>query len=294
MPLKLGGSMDSKEIEKRRLALDDHMHLTEDGVEFWYARDIMNVYGYTRWQNFEVAINRAKISLESTETPAQNHFTEASKMVPLGSGAERLVKDYMLTRYACYLIAQNGDPRKEEIAFAQSYFALQTRKQEFIEQRMLELRRLTERDALTESEKVLAAIAFERGVDQRGFAIIKSKGDEVLFGGNNTKAMKKRFGVPEKKPLADVLPDVTMAAKNLANSMTSHNTESKDLCGVKQIGDEHLQNNRSVRGTLVKRGIKPEDLPPEEDAKKLKRRVEADERKLRQGAPGFGPTPQDL
>lgn len=294
MPLKLGGSMDSKEIEKRRLALDDHMHVTEDGVEFWYARDIMNVYGYTRWQNFEVAINRAKISLESTETPAQNHFTEASKMVPLGSGAERLVKDYMLTRYACYLIAQNGDPRKEEIAFAQSYFALQTRKQELIEQRMLELRRLTERDALTESEKVLAAIAFERGVDQRGFAIIKSKGDEVLFGGNNTKAMKKRFGVPEKKPLADVLPDVTMAAKNLANSMTSHNTESKDLCGVKQIGDEHLQNNRSVRGTLVKRGIKPEDLPPEEDAKKLKRRVEADERKLRQGAPGFGPTPQDL
>lgn len=146
MPLKLGGSMDSKEIEKRRLALDDHMHLTEDGVEFWYARDIMNVYGYTRWQNFEVAINRAKISLESTETPAQNHFTEASKMVPLGSGAERSVKDYMLTRYACYLIAQNGDPRKEEIAFAQSYFALQTRKQELIEQRMLELRRLTEKE----------------------------------------------------------------------------------------------------------------------------------------------------
>lgn len=294
MPLKLGGSMDSKEIEKRRLALDDHMHLTEDGVEFWYARDIMNVYGYTRWQNFEVAINRAKISLESTETPDQNHFTEASKMVPLGSGAERSVKDYMLTRYACYLIAQNGDPRKEEIAFAQSYFALQTRKQELIEQRMLELRRLTERDALTESEKVLAAIAFERGVDQRGFATIKSKGDEVLFGGNNTKAMKKRLGVPEKKPLADVLPDVTMAAKNLANSMTSYNTEANDLYGARQIGDEHLQNNQSVRGTLVARGIKPEDLPPEEDAKKLRRRVEADERKLKQGASGFGPTPQDL
>lgn len=294
MPLKLGGSMDSKEIEKRRLALDDHMHLTGDGVEFWYARDIMNVYGYTRWQNFEVAINRAKISLESTETHAQNHFTEASKMVPLGSGAERSVKDYMLTRYACYLIAQNGDPRKEEIAFAQSYFALQTRKQELIEQRMLELRRLTERDALTESEKVLAAIAFERGVDQRGFATIKSKGDEVLFGGNNTKAMKKRLGVPEKKPLADVLPDVTMAAKNLANSMTSYNTEANDLYGARQIGDEHLQNNRSVRGTLVKRGIKPEDLPPEEDTKKLKCRVEADERKLKQGASGFGPTPQDL
>lgn len=226
--------MDSKEIEKRRLTLDDHMHLTKDGVEFWYAR------------------------------------------------------------YACYLIAQNGDPRKEEIAFAQSYFALQTRKQELIEQCMLELRRLTERDALTESEKVLAAIAFERGVDQRGFATIKSKGDEVLFGGNNTKAMKKRLGVPEKKPLADVLPDVTMAAKNLANSMTSHNTESKDLRGVRQIGDEHLQNNRSVRGTLVTRGIKPEDLPPEEDAKKLRRRVEADERKLKQGASGFGSASQDL
>lgn len=286
--------MDSKEIEKRRLTLDDHMHLTKDGVEFWYAREVMGVFGYTQWRRFEETIKRAMISLESSKTPVRDHFADIGKMVPLGSGAERLVKDYMLTRYACYLIAQNGDPRKEEIAFAQSYFALQTRKQELIEQCMLELRRLTERDALTESEKVLAAIAFERGVDQRGFATIKSKGDEVLFGGNNTKAMKKRLGVPEKKPLADVLPDVTMAAKNLANSMTSHNTESKDLRGVRQIGDEHLQNNRSVRGTLVTRGIKPEDLPPEEDAKKLRRRVEADERKLKQGASGFGSASQDL
>ena len=294
MSMKLGGPMDSKEIEKRRLTLDDHMHHTKDGVEFWYAREVMGVFGYTQWRRFEETIKRAMISLESSKTPVSDHFADIGKMVPLGSGAERLVKDYMLTRYACYLIAQNGDPHKEEIAFAQSYFALQTRKQELIEQRMLELRRLTERDALTESEKVLAAIAFERGVDQRGFATIKSKGDEVLFGGNKTKAMKKRLGVPEKKPLADVLPDVTMAAKNLANSMTPHNAESKDLRGVRQIGDEHLQNNKSVRGTLVARGIKPEDLPPEEDAKKLKRRVEADERKLRQDASGFGPAPQDL
>lgn len=183
--------MDSKEIEKRRLTLDDHMHLTKDGVEFWYAREVMGVFGYTQWRRFEETIKRAMISLESSKTPVRDHFADIGKMVPLGSGAERLVKDYMLTRYACYLIAQNGDPRKEEIAFAQSYFALQTRKQELIEQRMLELRRLTERDALTESEKVLAAIPFERGVDQRGFA--------------------------------------TMAAKNLANSMTSYNTEANDF-----------------------------------------------------------------
>lgn len=249
MSMKLGGPMDSKEIEKRRLTLDDHMHLTKDGVEFWYAREVIGVFGYTQWRRFEETIKRAMISLESSKTPVRDHFADIGKMVPLGSGAERLVKDYMLTRYACYLIAQNGDPRKEEIAFAQSYFALQTRKQELIEQRMLELRRLTERDALTESEK---------------------------------------------KPLADVLPDVTMAAKNFANPMTSYNTEVNDLYGARQIGGEHLQNNRSVRGTLVKRGIKPEDLPPEEDAKKLKRRVEADERKLRQGAPGFGAASQGL
>lgn len=241
--------MDSKEIEKRRLTLDDHMHLTKDGVEFWYAREVMGVFGYTQWRNFEIAINRARVSLETTGTPDEEYFAGVSKSIDMPKGGAREVQDYMLTRYACYLIAQNGDPRKEEIAFAQSYFALQTRKQELIEQRMLEVRRLTERDALT---------------------------------------------VPEKKPLADVLPDVTMAAKNLANSMTSHNTESKDLRGVKQIGDEHLQNNRSVRGTLVARGIKPEDLTPEEDAKKLKRRVEADERKLKQGASEFGRTPQDL
>ena len=248
--------MDSKEIEKRRLTLDDHMHLTKDGVEFWYAREVMGVFGYTQWRRFEIAINRARVSLKTTGTPDEEYFAGVSKSIDMPKGGIREVQDYMLTRYACYLIAQNGDPRKEEIAFAQSYFALQTRKQELIEQRMLELRRLTERDALTESEKVLAAIAFERGVDQRGFA--------------------------------------TMAAKNLANSMTSYNTEANDLYGARQIGDEHLQNNRSVRGTLVARGIKPEDLPPEEDAKKLKRRVEADERKLKQGASGFGSASQDL
>lgn len=279
--------MESREIEKRKLKLDDCMHVTEDGVEYWYAREIQTIFGYTKWQNFEVAVNRAKASLVTSDTPVQNHFAEVGKMVSIGSGSERSVKDYMLTRYACYLIAQNGDPRKEEIAFAQSYFALQTRKQELIEQRMVELRRLTERDALTESEKALAAIAFERGIDSRGFAIIKSRGDEVLFGGHNTKAMKKRLGVSDKKPLADVLPDVTIAAKNLANSMTAHNTEAKDLRGVNQIGPEHLQNNESVRHTLVARGIHPEDLPPEEDTKKLARRVKADERKLTQETKGF-------
>lgn len=278
--------MESREIETRKLTLDDCMHV-ENGVEYWLAREIMDIFGYSKWQNFDIAIKRAMVSAESNETPVGDHFAEVSKMVRIGSGSERAIKDYMLTRYACYLVAMNGDPKKDEIAFAQSYFALQTRKQELIEKRMQEVRRLDSRRSLADSEKALAALAFERGVDARGFAVIKSQGDEVLFGGHSTRDMKRKLGVSEKKPLADVLPDVTIAAKNLANSMTSYNVESKDLRGINGIGTEHLRNNRSVRSTLVSRGIRPEDLPAEEDTKKLERRVKADERKLIRETSGF-------
>lgn len=281
--------MQSTEIGKRLLTLDELAH-EEGGTEFWYAREIMEHLGYTKWQNFEDAIKRAMVSADIAKSPANHHFAEVSKMISTGKGAQRKVRDYKLTRYACYLIAMNGDTRKPEIAFAQSYFAMATRKQELIEKRMGELQRLTARHSLAESEKALAAVAFERGVDDKGFARIKSRGDSALFGGNDTRAMKKRLGVPERAALADFLPDVTIAAKNLANSMTAHNVAENGLDGEEAIRDEHVDNNLSVRETLVSRGIRPEYLPAEEDTKKVERRVKADERRLKAGDTGFIPT----
>lgn len=201
-------------------------------------------------------------------------------MVPLGSGAHRPVKDYMLTRYACYLIAQNGDPKKEEIAFAQSYFAVQTRKQELIEERIALIERTEARGRLRESEKRLSQNIYERGVDDAGFGRIRSKGDQALFGGHTTMEMKARLGVKDKRPLADFLPTLTIAAKNLATEMTNYNVEEKDLQGERAITGEHVQNNLSVREMLGHRGIKPEALPPSEDIKKLERRVKSQEKKL--------------
>ena len=279
--------MEQFNIGKRTLELDDLRHQTEDGVEFWYARELMGLFGYVRWENFEVAINRAIDSVNTSKTAAREHFREVTKSFAMPKGGTRAVNDYMLTRYACYLIAMNGDPRKQEIAFAQSYLALQTRSHELIAQRMGELQRLQSLEALSETEKLFSAIAFERDVDARGVARIKSFGDEALFGGNNTEAMKRRLGVPKSKPLADALPDVTLAAKNLAMSMTNFNVEEHDLNGEKEIGTEHVANNRSVRETLTNRGIYPEALPPEEDAKKVVRRVRSDERKLEDKTQGF-------
>lgn len=277
----------SSEIEKRKLTFDDLMQVDEDGVEYWSARDIMPLLGYSRWENFDTAVKRAIASVETSNAAGEHHFREATKLITMGKGAQRDVIDYEITRYGCYLVAMNGDVRKQEIAFAQSYFALKTRESEMIEKRMQELQRLTERDALTESEKLLAGVAFERGVDSRGFAMIKSKGDKALFGGHDTRSMKRRLGVKDSKPLADALPSVTLAAKNLATAMTAHNTEDKDLHGPTEIGREHVENNASVRDTLTSRGIYPEDLPAEEDTKKLERKVKADERKLQKEAKGF-------
>lgn len=273
--------MDKKTIYAMKNAFDEIVKIVqEEAVEFWYARDLMALLGYDRWENFHKAIERAIDSCKASEIEPADHFRSVTKMVQIGSGAERAVKDYMLTRYACYLIAQNGDPRKEEIAFAQSYFAVQTRKQELIEERIAYIERTEARGKLRESEKRLSQNIYERGVDDAGFGRIRSRGDQALFGGKSTQEMKKKLGVSDKRPLADFLPTLTIAAKNLATEMTNYNVEEKDLQGESAITSEHVQNNQSVRDMLGSRGIKPEKLPPSEDIKKLERRVKSQEKKL--------------
>lgn len=283
--------MDKKTIMTMKKTFDDIMHTTEDGsVEFWYARELMECLGYATWRRFKETIERAKESCESAGIEVSDHFAGTGKMIDLPKGAKREVDDIMLTRYACYLIAQNGDPRKEEIAFAQSYFAVQTRKQELIEERIAYIERTEARGKLRESEKRLSQNIYERGVDDAGFGRIRSRGDQALFGGKSTQDMKKKIGVSDKRPLADFLPKLTIAAKNLATEMTNYNVEEKDLQGEGAITTEHVQNNLSVREMLGTRGIKPEELPPSEDIKKLERRVKSQEKKL---AKESGKLPQD-
>lgn len=273
--------MDRQNIQKMQSQFDQLGHtVPESDVEFWFARELQEPLGYARWENFMTAIKRAIESCKTTGYDPDNHFRGVTKMVRLGSGAQRNVEDFMLTRYACYLVAQNGDPRKEPIAFAQSYFALQTRKQELIEDRMRLQARLEARDRLKESEKILSQNIYERGVDDDGFGRIRSKGDAALFGGHSTLAMKSKFGITKTRPLADFLPTLTIAAKNLATEMTNHNVQEADLQGEQTITCEHVQNNESVREMLAHRGIKPEKLPPEEDLKKLERRVKSEEKRL--------------
>lgn len=280
--------MDKNKITIRKLQLDELIHIEKDTqVEYWLARELMRVLGYERWENFEKSIRRAKESCESQGIAIEDHFREVTKMVQIGSSAKRKIKDYMLTRYACYLIAMNGDTQKEEIAFAQSYFAVQTRKQELIEERIALIERTQARDKLRESEKRLSQNIYERGVDDAGFGRIRSKGDSALFGGRTTQEMKRKLGVKDNGPLADFLPTLTIAAKNLATEMTNYNVEDKNLQGENAITDEHVQNNSSVREMLGQRGIKPEELPPAEDIKKLERRVKSQEKKLAKEAEAF-------
>ncbi|MBD3671999.1 MAG: DNA damage-inducible protein D [Planctomycetaceae bacterium] len=270
--------MKTEIIQTLTSSFEAHAQLTEESIEYWLARDVQHLLGYSEWRNFSTVITKAKTACEVSGNAVLDHFVDVTKMVDLGSGSQREIDDIMLTRYACYLIAQNGDPKKEEIAFAQTYFALQTRKAELIEKRLLDTERVSARKKLTETEKELSSVIYQQTGSDRNFGIIRSKGDQALFG-KTTKGMKSQWKVPANRPLADFAPTIILKAKDFATEITIHNAKENELSTEKAISDEHITNNKAVRKTLLERGIRPESLPPAEDVKKVERRLVSEEKK---------------
>ena len=270
--------MKKELVQTLTVTFEGHAQQTESGVEYWLARDIQHLLGYAEWRNFGQVISKAKTACEVSGHLAKDHFVDVNKTIAMPKGASKDVPDIMLTRYACYLIAQNGDPRKPEIAFAQTYFAVQTRKAELIEQRMLEAERLQARRKLTETEKELSQVIYEQTGGNQDFALIRSKGDHALFG-KSTQAMKAQWKVPDSRPLADFAPTILLKAKDFAAEITIFNARQHQMDREGQISNEHITNNQAVRNTLLERGIRPESLPPEEDVKKVERRLQSEDKK---------------
>jgi len=270
--------LKSEEIKKLFVQFENAATKIEN-VECWSARELQKLLGYTKWENFFKVIDKAKESCENAGEKVGDHFPDVRKMVEIGSGAEKEIDDILLTRYACYLIAQNGDSRKEQIAFAQNYFAVQTRRAEIVEQRILETERVEARAKLRETEKQLSSVLYEKGVDNEGFAIIRSKGDKALFRLDTTQ-LKRKMGVPKNRPVADFLPTVSIKAKDFAAAITTENVQMKDLHGVPEIEKEHIENNLGVRKIMIERGLVPENLPPAEDLQKVERRLKTAEKKV--------------
>lgn len=270
--------MKTEQVQMLTDTFEGHAQQTDGGVDYWLARDVQHLLGYTKWENFLNVVNKAKTACEVSGHDIDNHFPDVRKMVDLGSGSQRDIDDIMLTRYACYLIAQNGDPRKPEIAFAQTYFAVQTRKAELIEQRLLEAERVQARRKLSATEKELSLVIYEQTGGNQDFALIRSKGDQALFG-KSTQAMKAQWKVPESRPLADFAPTILLKAKDFATEITIFNARQHQMDSERAISSEHITNNQVVRDTLLQRGIRPESLPPAEDVKKVERRIQSDDKK---------------